>query len=360
MKATTLTAALLTLVGGAIPTPAKEAALMVGDNAPKLQVGKWIQGEPVKEFERDKAYIVEFWATWCGPCRVSIPHLNETHAKFKDKGLVVIGQDAWERDESLVAPFVKHMGEKMTYRVALDDKEGSEKGKMAETWMEAAGQNGIPSAFVVDKQGKIAWIGHPMSLKESVLEQVLDGKFDLKQAAAQYATQKKNEEQINRLYRQLNGSLQKKQWDEAESAITELEKLMPAEERDGMTFPRFQVLLGRKDYQAAYKLASQWSDSHQDNAMMQNQLAWDIATKDGLEQRDLKLAEKIATRANDAAKGKDPGILDTLARVLFMNGNKEKAIALQQQALDLADAGSKDQFKGTLQSYQEGKLPSAE
>src|SRR5688572_12135407 len=159
-----------------------EVTLKVGDKAPALAVGKWVQGDPVEEFESGKAYIVEFWATWCGPCRVSIPHLNEIHTKFKDKGLVVIGQDVWERDESLVEPFVKKMGEKMTYRVALDDKEGSEKGKMAETWMEAAGRNGIPSAFVVNKQGKIAWIGHPMQLKESLLEQVLEGTFELKNA----------------------------------------------------------------------------------------------------------------------------------------------------------------------------------
>src|SRR5262245_37552422 len=50
---------------------ADEPTLKVGDKAPKLQTGKWIQGDPVKEFEKDKAYIVEFWATWCGPCRVS-------------------------------------------------------------------------------------------------------------------------------------------------------------------------------------------------------------------------------------------------------------------------------------------------
>src|SRR5438270_4074430 len=104
------------------------ADLKVGDPAPKLQVAKWVQGDPVKAFQKGKAYIVEFWATWCGPCRVSIPHLNEIHNKFKDKGLIVIGQDCWETDESKVQPFVKKMDDKMTYRVALDDKEGNEKG----------------------------------------------------------------------------------------------------------------------------------------------------------------------------------------------------------------------------------------
>src|ERR1700722_962337 len=142
------------------------ATLSVGDPAPKLQTGKFVQGDAATEFAPGKAYVVEFWATWCGPCKASIPHLNEKYTKFKDKGVIVIGQDGWEQDESLVAPFVKTMGDKMTYRVALDNKEGSEKGKMADTWMTAAGQNGIPTAFLIDTTGHIAWIGHPMPLKE--------------------------------------------------------------------------------------------------------------------------------------------------------------------------------------------------
>ncbi len=168
--------AVLGLMAGMTLAFAAEPTLKAGDPAPKLQTGKWIQGEPVKNFEKGKAYLVEFWATWCPPCRTSIPHLNEVHNKFKDKGLVVIGMDCWERDESLVAPFVKKMGDKMTYRVALDDKSSNKKGQMARTWMEAAGRDGIPSAFLVDTKGVIAWIGHPMQLKEQVIEDVLAGK----------------------------------------------------------------------------------------------------------------------------------------------------------------------------------------
>jgi thiol-disulfide isomerase/thioredoxin len=346
-------------IGMSFTTPA--ATLNVGDRAPSLQVSKWVQGEPVKEFKNDTAYVVEFWATWCGPCKVSIPHLNDLHTKFKDKGLVVIGQDCWERDLSKVEPFVKSMGEKMTYRVALDDApEGkSENGKMAVTWMDAAGKNGIPTAFVVNRQGLIAWIGHPMGLKESFLESVLDGTYDLKKATAEYQQKQKQEEEMNALYQDLNKSLRANNWDDAETAVGKIEKLLPEAARDNMGMTRFQILLGRHDYKAAYALASKLSDAHQDNAVLQNQLAWEIATKNGLEERDLDVAEKLARRANDAAKGKDPAILDTMARVLFLKGQKAEAIEYQEKAVELAKGQMKDQLAETLASYKEGKVPKA-
>lgn len=174
------------LVAGMTLAAVAGPSLKVGDPAPKLATGKWVQGDPVKDFQKGKAYIVEFWATWCPPCRASIPHLNETYNKFKEKGLIVIGQDCSEQDDKLVAPFVKKMGDKMTYRVALDDKTSDKNGTMAATWMAAAGRRGIPSAFLVDTKGVIAWIGHPMELKEQVIEEVLAGTFDVRKAAAAY------------------------------------------------------------------------------------------------------------------------------------------------------------------------------
>src|SRR5262249_44790231 len=159
------------------------------------------------------------------------------------------------------------------------------------------------------------------------------------------------EEERNALYQDLNKSLRAKKWDEAEAAVDKIEKLLPEDERGGMGMTRFRILLGRQDYKAAYALAGKLSEAYPDNPMLQNQLAWEIATKPGLEERDLDLAEKAAYRANDAAKGKDPAILDTVARVLFLKGEKDKAIEYQTKAVEFAEGQMKEQLQQTLASY---------
>jgi thiol-disulfide isomerase/thioredoxin len=333
------------------------ATLSVGDPAPKIQSGKWIQGDPVTEFKSGTVYIVEFWATWCGPCRQSIPHLNEVYEKFKSKGLVCIGQDVWEETEADVAPFVKKMGDQMTYRVALDDKSKESKGAMAVNWMEAAGQDGIPAAFVIDKHGRIAWIGHPMAMPESMLEKVLADNYDIKAAAEDYRKQHEAESRRMELGQQLQTSMENKDWATASKTVDQLEKVLPESAAPSLGMVRFQILAGQKDYAAAYKIASSLSDSHPDNAALQNAIAWTIATMDGLEKRDLELAEKIADRAVKASDGKNPNVLDTLARIQFMRGDHEKAIATEQKAVDVTPDRAKPMFQKMLDSYKKGELP---
>lgn len=351
---------LLTLALGAASGVAAESALKIGDPAPKLQTGKWIQGEPVSGFDKGKAYIVEFWATWCGPCRVSIPHLNETYTKYKDKGLVVIGQDCWEQNDALVAPFVKKMGDKMTYCVALDDKKSDEKGAMATTWMAAARQNGIPTAFVVDTHGKIAWIGHPMAMEEKVLDEVLADKFDVDKAAKTYTQEKKKEWQLDEAQQEVQKAMKDKNWDLAATKVDDMEKLLPEKQREGLDGVRLNILFGKKDYPAAYEMAQKMSDAHKNNPFLQNQLAWEIATDPQIEKRNLDLAATFANRGIEATESKNSDVLDTMARILFMQGKKDEAIAIQQKAVAVAQGEGKETLEKTLASYRDGKLPKAE
>lgn len=327
------------------------AHLGVGDPAPKLDNGKWVQGEPVKTFAPDKAYIVEFWATWCGPCRASIPHLNQVYRKFKDRGLVVIGQDVFERDDGLVKPFVEKMGNNMTYRVALDNKTANKKGAMAENWMEAAGQEGIPTAFLIGKDGKIAWIGHPMQLEESVIEEVIEGKFTPEQA--------KNLAKAMTIEREIDVALEAKKWDEAEAKMAEFARLAP-DLKSALDSSRFQLLVGKGNLDGAAELAEKICGAGKAEAPELNQYAWELLTQDGLKGNALAAAYRIAAKANESAHGTDPSILDTLARAAFMKGEKDQAIQWQQKAVNLADNDrARKQFKAALDSYQSGKLPPA-
>lgn len=143
-----------------------------GMPAPKIEVKDWIKGEKITEFAKGKTYVVEFWATWCGPCKTSIPHITKLAKENPEVGF--LGVSIWEdNDGTNIAKFVEDMGDKMDYSIAYSgNKEG-----MAVSWMEAAGQNGIPSAFIV-RDGIVQWIGHPMSMDEPLM-QVMAGTFDL-------------------------------------------------------------------------------------------------------------------------------------------------------------------------------------
>ena len=345
---------LLALVAGLAMACSSQAAetLKVGDPAPKLQVAKWVQGEPVKQFEPGKMYVVEFWATWCGPCRESIPHLNALYQKFKDKGVVVIGQDVSEEDDSGVPAFIKKMGTNMTYRVALDDKSQIKEGAMNTTWMEAAGQNGIPTAFIVNKQGKVVWIGHPMTMTEKLWTDILADKYDFAKEAA-------NEAKMKEISTKLRTAVMNEKWDDANSLVDELAKLDP-ENTISPQFMKVNLLLMQKKYDEAYKAAGALSDAHPEEAKLQFAMAQMISSQPGLDKRDLPLAEKMAERANKATEGKEPAVLDTLARIQFMKGKKEAAIATEQKAVDQAGTDGADELKANLQSYKDGKLPSAE
>lgn len=170
---------MLTLVSHAQnnPTP----TVNIGDMAPTMRLREWIKGTPVQRFEKGMVYVVEFWATWCRPCKAAMPHLSALSVKYNDS-ITVVGIDILENKNTSIEKiknFVDSMGLKMNYRVAIQDSNFME----ADWFLPAGGGKrlGIPASFVVNRDGRLAWIGHPKDL-EKILPKIINNTWDTKEA----------------------------------------------------------------------------------------------------------------------------------------------------------------------------------
>jgi thiol-disulfide isomerase/thioredoxin len=333
------------------PAPAEAGpTLVLGDKAPALSIAKWVKGSAVEKFEAGKVYVVEFWATWCPPCRASIPHLTDLQKKYQDRGLTVIGISSQEqRGLDDVEKFVKDMGAKMDYVVAWDDAE-----KTFADWHAAAGQQGIPAAFIVDQSGRIAWMGHPMQM-DRPLEQIVEKTWDLDREVSLAKRRVEVGKKTEPLLKDLQELLEKP---DMPGALAQLDKIIAIDPEINSDFGmyRFQVMVERaKDLPAAYAyLDEAIGTTLKNNGEALNVIAWAIAENPLFEgNRDFARAEKAAARASELAGGTDPNILDTLGRIAFQKGDLATAIKHQEKAVELVkDPELKADLETRLEQYR--------
>ena len=131
-----------------IPVPEIHARSFQNGPGPRLVVEKWLTTEPDYT---EKFLLIDFWATWAAPCRLSIPKLNALHVKFKDR-LVIVGLSDETESE------VREMkSPKIDYFVAIDT---------SGTMKRAVELRGIPHAMLLDPKGIVRFEGHPGNLTD--------------------------------------------------------------------------------------------------------------------------------------------------------------------------------------------------
>jgi len=327
------------------------APLKLGDAAPAFKVDEWVKGEKFESLESGKVHVLEFWATWCGPCITAIPHVTELQKKYPDVRFVGVASSESGTDEAAklakVKEFVDGKGDTMAYRVVYV----GDRSKMSRPWMEAAGQSGIPCTFIVDASGRVAWIGHPMSM-DKPLEQIVAGKYDVAKAAAEFEQGRAAKMAQRAISMAIRTAQQSGDWSPVVDALKAGLEKTPS---DAMRMSAVQILAGPAKRPAdAWGIAEEILRNQGDDAMAMNQLAWLIVDpQGGVAEPNLDIAMRAAKRACELTKNEDGSMIDTLARVHFAKGDVARAIELQKQALAKAPEGPmKKEMEGTLAEYE--------
>ena len=298
-------------------------ALEVGDQAPSLSGVTWMKGEATET--KGAITVVEFWATWCGPCRKTIPHLTELQKKHGDK-VRMIGLS--DETAAKVKPFITEMGAQMEYRVGLASKETHA------AYME--GIDGIPHAFLIDASGTVLWQGHPAQLG-GPLEQAVAGKFD----ASKVKTVAKAE-------KELQAMLQGRQPDVVK-ALGKCDEILALDPFNEQTLT-IRVAIGKfQKNPAVVRETIARLPLDQIGADQANSLAWQRVTDEDLIYRNLDLALVLVDRALALSPGA-ASFLDTKARILWSIGAVEEAIQVQEQAIKAGK--DQDDMIATLAFYR--------
>ncbi len=107
---------------------------------------------------RGKVVLIDFWATWCAPCRLAIPHLNELHKAYRERGLEIIGVSLDKGSPEQVRRFAVNMG--IQYTIIMADDE------MVKNY----GISPIPTTYLIDRDGYISnkWVGFSQDLMSKI------------------------------------------------------------------------------------------------------------------------------------------------------------------------------------------------
>lgn len=340
------------------------APLTIGDDAPAIDVEHWVQDgggrfKPVTEFEPGNVYIVEFWATWCGPCIASMPHISELQEKYADQRVQVVSIS----DEPLetVTQFLakksqvdpeKTYGDITANYCLTTDPDRSEHA----AYMEAAGQNGIPTAFIVGKDAKIEWIGHPSLGMDEVVEQVLADSWDREKYRKRLEMEQTLEQQLQKIAGLVYGGKADEAYAAFDALVAEIEDedLKARVESARVQIDRmvFQVAV-EGDQERAVEMLPRVVEGLGGSPAAAGMLCSLVVRR--IDSGD-EVSEPLAAAAIEqleAALENDPGMYEAplrmlLAKLLKHTGDAARAVEVMEQAIENAPEEQKEELQRVL------------
>ncbi len=347
-----------------------DEVLTIGSPAPALDIEHWMSdrnGEmpKVTSFESDKVYVIEFWATWCGPCIRQMPHIAKLQDQYADQDVQIISVS--REDLDTVNKFLVRKAGRNTettyaeitnnYCLTTDPDES-----VNNDYMIAALRTGIPQAFIVGKTGLIEWIGHP-SRMEGPLKSVLADDWDRAAFKEEFLPAQLENKKPFKVIQLM------KQKKPAEALLVVQEIAAEEEEEAGAVSAQTSRMLWAVEMsiggETALKAMQRAAEKAEGNPMGLNRLTTGIIRKldhgDEVEPAMLEATLEVATEAVEQARTLENSdrmislLLSNQAKLLSKSGKLDEAIASQEEAIELVSSSRGKKFLAELMAAKEGK-----
>ncbi len=332
-------AALCSLLPLAVAPAIAGPLLNAGSPAPAIKGAAWSVGKPLNAFAAGSLTALTFWSATGDQDMQVLQGLFEMTKRYpKVRFAVVAVQDsAGPEPVRKAAAAAKAAG----FTFGQDTT-----GALAKAWLVAADEQDMPMAFLVGKDGNLAWIGDPRGGLDWALRQSEAGTWNVAQFAKERAKEKADNARYARIMTLVRSG-------KAREGLADLDKWMASDKEMAkrMVLVRFDILM-RADEPAAYKygrvlLTGELKD--------QSGLLWLMARSivddnPVLKKPDFKLALDLSQRSAEITQFKDANILTALAYSHFKLGNVAKALELQEKAMPIAEANKEipEQVKATM------------
>lgn len=324
----------------------------VGELAPRLADVEWLLGKPVKQWTRGTTWIVVFFSAADPETLRTLELCGRLQRERAAQRVAVVGVATLDHPDRVPnAAFVERYGERLAFPVARDKLD-----KTIKAWDATFKLAGTPRVVLVDKVSRVAWSGHPfLDGLEAALDAVLSGEPGAvdevlaarHQALVDIAALRAEHAKLSRL----SGREAR-----AAEVVGRMVAIDPALAAPWLAWTWEDLADAGLREEAAAWGARVVDELAQDDAALLGELAWAaVHPQREVRHHDTALAVRAARRAVELTGGRDGGLLDTLARALWLAGQRDDALRRQREAVSAAfTADERAALQKTLEQYERG------
>ena len=321
--------------------------ILVGDPAPSIRDVRWLRGEQIQSWKTGEVYVIDFWATWCPPCIDGLRRLQTLHTRLAPLGVHFIAVAVWPTPTSRPPEDVLVRFPELAYSLAIDNDDAT-----ADALMTASRSSGLPTTMIIDRSGRLAWVGAPSEGFEEALQTVLAEDFDIESARRADIIRHRAEGFIG-------AASKAERSGEFRSAIDLIDRAVAVDPDRFSAYRGWQyeiALLRLEDPRTAKEIAErllsgpQGGDPYALFILATRIVSNFESTPPDL--RDLDLALHCARKAIENSHAPDYEVLALVAEIHALRGKYDLALQRQSEAMSLASESDRSSAERALEDYR--------